>query len=402
MYMQNVNTVSLIYGYSARNAGDFAITLGAIDTLLSLGVRVKLFSRYCSSSNDFHEAKASLTERYGSAVEIYECPFCLDRSDSIFKTIKNYLDGLLVVTGIKRKEQFRQQLLDCDLVIFNGGNLFRCSSFIDFARLAALVYPLNVAKAASKPYMIFPQSASTLNPLGKMLLKPVLRNAKTVMLREEKSYDYLHDFTPDTKFFQTIDLAFFIDKTNLPKTEKDLSGHVALTMRFHTVSDIAYLSDAERAKIFDVLGHVVEEIKATRPVVIVVQSEKDEEMSREFATQHNVEVLKCRDVPTLISIYKQVDLLIGMRLHSMILALSVGTPCVGVFYKAWGLKNPGLMSLFDMPYYFLDEEVSASEVVQKVQELTDDRHRYHANTLQRVNNHKGGLLRMLEIVKTGG
>lgn len=41
--MNPVKTVSLVYGYSARNAGDFAITLGAIDVLLSFGIKVKLF-----------------------------------------------------------------------------------------------------------------------------------------------------------------------------------------------------------------------------------------------------------------------------------------------------------------------------------------------------------------------
>ena len=40
--MNPVKTVSLVYGYSARNAGDFAITLGAIDVLLSFGIKVKL------------------------------------------------------------------------------------------------------------------------------------------------------------------------------------------------------------------------------------------------------------------------------------------------------------------------------------------------------------------------
>jgi len=39
IYMNPVKTVSLVYGYSARNAGDFAITLGAIDVLLSFGIK---------------------------------------------------------------------------------------------------------------------------------------------------------------------------------------------------------------------------------------------------------------------------------------------------------------------------------------------------------------------------
>ena len=58
--MNPVKTVSLVYGYSARNAGDFAITLGAIDVLLSFGIKVKLFSRYSRSNLDYHQALETL------------------------------------------------------------------------------------------------------------------------------------------------------------------------------------------------------------------------------------------------------------------------------------------------------------------------------------------------------
>ena len=64
--MNPVKTVSLVYGYSARNAGDFAITLGAIDVLLSFGIKVKLFSRYSRSNLDYHQALETLNQRYGN------------------------------------------------------------------------------------------------------------------------------------------------------------------------------------------------------------------------------------------------------------------------------------------------------------------------------------------------
>lgn len=52
--------------------------------------------------------------------------------------------------GIIRKRGFRRQLLDSDMIIFNGGNLFRCNSIIDFTRLLALMYPLQVAQKNGK------------------------------------------------------------------------------------------------------------------------------------------------------------------------------------------------------------------------------------------------------------
>ena len=101
--MNPVKTVSLVYGYSARNAGDFAITLGAIDVLLSFGIKVKLFSRYSRSNLDYHQALETLNQRYSNHIEVFESPFTLDRTDSMIKTLKNYTEGLFTIMGIIRK-----------------------------------------------------------------------------------------------------------------------------------------------------------------------------------------------------------------------------------------------------------------------------------------------------------
>lgn len=105
IYMNPVKTVSLVYGYSARNAGDFAITLGAIDVLLSFGIKVKLFSRYSRSNLDYHQALETLNQRYGNHIEVFESPFTLDRTDSMIKTLKNYTEGLFTIMGIIRKRR---------------------------------------------------------------------------------------------------------------------------------------------------------------------------------------------------------------------------------------------------------------------------------------------------------
>lgn len=376
MFMQESKSVSLIYGYSEKNAGDFAITLGAIDVLLHMGFHVKLFSRYCSKNRDYHESKKSLIERYGDEIEIFESPFNLDRTDNILNTSINYVRGVLVVLGVNRQSRFRRELLSTDLLIFNGGNLFRCSSFIDFTRLIALLYPLKIAQKVKKPYLIFPQSASTLNRVGKYVLKPILQKAQTVMLREKESYQYLQAMISNKNFVQTIDLAYFIDKSNLKHIDKNYIGYVAFTLRFHTVGDIKYLPKKEIDKICRTVGKIITQIRKTHKILIIVQTKKDEELSKKIAEDNGVELLVCYDVQILISTYKQVSLLIGMRLHSMILALSVGTPCIGLFYKEWGLKNPGLMKYFDMPFYFFDELIEIEKMFDDIREFIKDKERY--------------------------
>lgn len=383
--MNPVKTVSLVYGYSARNAGDFAITLGAIDVLLSFGIKVKLFSRYSRSNLDYHQALETLNQRYSNHIEVFESPFTLDRTDSMIKTLKNYTEGLFTIMGIIRKRGFRRQLLDSDMIIFNGGNLFRCNSIIDFTRLLALMYPLQVAQKNGKKVIIFPQSASTLNKIGKLLLFPILRKAQVVIFREKLSYKNLEHFMPAGNFFQTIDLAFFINKQ---KAKSILSincdkPNIAITLRFHTVGDITHLPDSEIAYCLDELGKVVDKLGVTHNVIVVVQTEKDYETSQAFAIKHGVKLIKSHNVLELIEVYRNVDLLLGMRLHSIILALSVGTPCLGLFYKQWGLKNPGMMSCFNMPYKFWEDRPTAEDIEQNVQTLIQNK-QIHTNTILEI------------------
>ena len=352
-------TISLIYGYSARNAGDFAITLGAIDILLSNGFKVKLFSRYSTSNEDYWTSKKSLERLYGDIIEYFECPFSLDRSDSIWSTIRSYLDGGMALIGIKRNDEFRNKLLSSDAIIFNGGNLFHCSSFTDYARLKALLYPLNIARD-KKPIVIFPQSASTINKTGQRLLFPILKKSKCVFLRESDSFKYLSSKIPNNNFQQTIDLAFHINKEQLVNVTRN--NTIAITLRFHTLGDLKYLPDEQIEIISDYIDSYIDKYKDKYSFIIVVQTDKDEEKSRIFAKKHGLDVFKSNDPIELLQLYKSVKLLIGMRLHSIILALSVGTPCFGLFYRQWGLKNPGLMKDFNMPYRIIDDNTKEDNI----------------------------------------
>lgn len=378
-----MKTISLIYGYSARNAGDLAITLGAIDVLKSLGYHIKLFSRYQHQQKDYIESERYLKERYGDGLEIFESPFFLDRSSNPFSSLVHYIKGAAIAFGLKNNKCFCKQLLDADFIIFNGGNLFRCHSFIDYARLCALMYPLKVARHTHKPYMIFPQSASTINKMGQKMLFPLLERAGKVFFREKESYDYISKLMPSGNFEQTIDLAFFINKETLIKVKR--KKMIAITLRFHTVGDIAYLQEKNIDGIFERMGSYVTALKGEYEFVVVVQTEKDYLKSQQFAAKHDLQLIKSNDPMELLHIYQSVSLLIGMRLHSIILSLSVGTPCFGLFYKQWGLKNPGMMDYFDMPYTMMDKTNETTSDINLIRDLIVNVDEYSVAITEKVN-----------------
>ena len=394
-----MNRISLIYGYSARNAGDFAITLGAIDVLLELGVKINLFSRYNEDSNDYKTSLSTLKAIYADKLQIYGAPFSLNRADGIIKTIYTYYDGVLTLLNIKKKDSFRRLLLDADYIIFNGGNLFRCKSFIDYTRLRALMYPLILSKKANIPFVIFPQSASHLNCLGKKTLLPIIKGAERVILREQLSFNYLSGLINSDKFLQSIDLAFFINKSHLPAAPIDVRGKIVMTLRYYTVGDIKYLPSDRIEMINQNIDYFIKNKSKDKEVVLIVQTDKDLEHSQLIAKKYNLQLYKTNDVHTLLSIYKSADLLVGMRLHSIILALSVGTPCYGLFYKEWGLKNPGLMSYFKMPYTLFDDKSICMGEIEQINKLIVDRQIISKNILSIVDSEKKKLIESLSFLK---
>ena len=69
----------------------------------------------------------------------------------------------------------------------------------------------------------------------------------------------------------------------------------------------------------------------------------------------NVDLIECYDPTLLREIYKQMDVLVTMRLHAGILSLSALIPVVGIFSEEWGLKNPGIMKDYHMPYTLIEK-----------------------------------------------
>ncbi len=393
-----MKSISLIYGYSPKNAGDFAITLGAIDILIELGYTIKLFSLYTSKSKEYHSSLSHLRNRYGESISVYECPFTLNREGPLLQSLYNYADGLLSVLGLKPNKQFKDTLLSSDLVAFNGGNLFRCESLIDFTRLLALLYPLRIASGHGKKFIILPQSASRLNHVGKKMLLPIIRKASAVCWREKLSYQKISEMVPTDNFVQTIDLAFFIRK-NLSASasiSETLRKKIAITLRFYTVGDIALFGEEVINQIMGQMDYLVTSLSSKYDFSIIVQTNKDYELSERFAKKHQLNLRKSNDPIELLSIYKNVDMLVGMRLHSIILALSVGTPCFGYFYKEWGLKNPGLMEYFDMPYILADDNVFKESHLRKITEIINQKAVHSQQILSIIDTEKTKLLDSLK------
>lgn len=358
------NKALLLYGYALKNAGDMAITEGAIDLLLLKGYSIKLIMRYNKSNWEYKESVAYLQDRYKNEdIEFEEGPFTLDRNKSFGNQLSDYLDGVLKVAGLKKEKKFEELIKWADVIFFNGGNLIRCKNIIDYARLRAYFSFVPLAIKSGKPYCILPNSCSTINWFGRKYIGYIIKHAQWVFAREKESHSHLKKVFPEhgDKIILSTDLAYFIN------TEKDkkvtlavLDKTVVFTLRAHGIGDIKQLNGEDKDKIWNGIESAIKYLLSKKyKVTIVTQTLKDKEISneiyRKFQDYDNVNMLFELNPDKLRSFYSNIDLLIGMRLHSIILATSVNTPAIGFFLKEWGLKNPGLMRSLELPFFDVEE-----------------------------------------------
>lgn len=376
--------VLLVYGYGLKNAGDMAITLGAVSVLKNKGYKINLISRFDESHPEYERSRDFL-KKYFADINIYPSPFRLNRSASYTKLARDHLSGGLTALGLKKNNIVVELLKETDLVVFNGGNLFRSESFTDFSRLVALMYPLRQAHKKGIPFIIFPQSASNINFWGKELLKSPLEAAEKIWCREDISKDYLKKTFQISDVDSSLDLAFHLNGTN--SVEPERKNKIAITVRSHTVGDLGSFDEEKKDKITDVIIRSLIPYKEAYEFTFVIQTKKDIEITRRLAKKtrehlENVTVHEEYDPIKLIRFYRGCNVLLGMRLHSIILALSSGTPCVGFFDREWGFKNPGIMEQFELSYKYLNEEATTGFETE-IQKVLDD----EGSLRQRIKNY---------------
>jgi len=353
--------IFLAYGYSQKNAGDIAICIGALDILIfDFKYNVTLLSRYHKRSLEYEESKEYFLKRYGDDIKILPSPFYLEREATIIRQFYNYIKSAFNYIFSSRNNYLIKSVKQCDYVIFNGGNLLRCSSMQDYIRLIALDFPLKFARKYNKRYIIFPHSSAEINKIGEKIIFNMLVNAEKVFLRENLSYSSLKSRFKLNNLSKSIDLAYFINKDNIIKQNFNFKT-IAFTFRALTVGDLLEMDQNQKNMIHDKIALIINEFNSTCGLTFVIQSLKDKEFTLKlkniFEKTYNIkiDVFESYDPLELIKFYNNIDVLIGMRLHSIILATSVGTPCYGLFFDEWGLKNPGTLETFELPYCIIDK-----------------------------------------------
>jgi|GEM_PF-2445606 len=362
--------IVLAYAWGRRNAGDHALTLGALELLRTIVPEEELVvvSRYRDSSNP--DAPDQHITSCFPGVKVFPAPFDMARHGR-WRSIIQRLAGLGFMTRVLltppntlNRLPRLAPMAQSRFILLNGGNLFYWHSLRrNFGRIAALAFPLQVARRLERPYGFLPQTCGELTGKVGQRVGQLFAASDFCVFRDSISLRHVEEVATLDPERVTVgpDLAFFL--SNRGTNVRRLDRTVAVPERFLAVvlrtaplgPDVApCLDDPKRTEqqVVDllppVLARVVSELQLA--VVFVIQVDQDNavtERVREILAQ--VYGISCQkiglsDPYDFIGLYSQATCLLSMRLHSGIFALSQGTPVVALWRRQLGEKIPAMMA----------------------------------------------------------
>lgn len=382
--------VVVAYAYGTTNAGDHALTLGALELLQSVdtSLEISVVSRY-STQEEPSRATQDIQNKF-PGVRAIPSPFAFSRENAFLRLLQKAHGFLLVafsllLPGLADRVFHNniaiQEIADADLVLCNGGNLFYWNEHRkSLPRLIALAFPMYLARRLDIPYGLLPQTMGPFEgKMSELVFRRVFEDAEFIQFREPISPDHAETIADLSKTRTSVvpDLAFVSEPkpSNGSRLEHlggdsiNLEGEfVAVTLRASQLGDpeVSTNTDVDENEIVstaEYMSGVISSLvkKCNLNVCIVVQTVNDMAVSYEIAdilrdnVKSEVFILEGRNPQELSMVYERAEVLVGMRLHSIIFALRVGTPAMGVYKQRFGPKIEGTLQMFGLSRYSVQE-----------------------------------------------
>lgn len=225
----------------------------------------------------------------------------------------------------------RSAIRRSDVVLSGGGGLLQNSTSLRSLLYYAAI--LREARRAGRKTMVFAQSVGPLDVWGRFVVAQFCKGLDRATVRDERSRRLLQRLVPDTRVERTADPVFLYD---LPGEAVDLSeeglGPESGPYAVISVRKIAGARDAAA-----VVGRAVDRLAqghGVRTAFLPMGGAGDAAVSTDI-------IRACASSPVLLpecslakaaAILRGARAVVGMRLHSLILAARFGVPFLAVAY----------------------------------------------------------------------
>lgn len=240
-----------------------------------------------------------------------------------------------------------------DVFIWGGGSLMQDSTSIRSPLFYAGL--MNYARWRGLTTIAWAQGIGPLNnPFTRWLAQHTFNQFDKVSVRDKNSAKLLENWQIPYKI--APDPVWLLNSQSIPNLEPVDSPKVAINLRSHS------LLTPERLKVL--IEALILFQTTTKATILLVpfQKEKDEAIAENIAKQLplNNQIINLTNPQELKGLFSQVKMVIGMRLHSLIMGLAEKCCCFALSYDP---KVSILMEELNLPGYNLDELPSDSKSI---------------------------------------
>lgn len=305
-------------------------------------------------------------KKYGNDVEIIALSNKPEHTKSVY--------GIEAINRFNIGE-IRHAMENTDLFISGGGSLLQ-----DITSTRSILYYLllmNYAKKQGIPVMVYANGIGPINKkFNRLLTKKVLNKVDLITLRDEDSKRFLEELGVTNKnIYVTADPVFtmlassenkidnILKREGIPR-DKELVG-IAIRP-WKQAPDLVNVISMAIAKILDEYDVNIILIPMHYPEDLDISLEVERVVSRE-----EVYVIKNQlSVEDIMGITKELELIIAMRLHSLIYAATQGTPMIGLIYDP---KIEGFLNFIDVKYMCNVVDMNSEELLSNFKAIWKDK-----------------------------
>ncbi|MCD6573705.1 MAG: polysaccharide pyruvyl transferase CsaB [Thermoplasmata archaeon] len=321
----------------------------------------------------------------------------------------------LPLLGIKNLITTTKAIKNADLFILGGGGLlFDWYDKIIPWNIIKWLKPVYLAKLMRKPVMIYALGVGPIHTiLGKVITRIILNKVDLITVRDLKSKKILDSIGINKPpVYVTIDPAILLSppnanyineilsRENIPKNRKLVGISVRPWPRMHSKS---------YKKLINVLARVADYIVSRLNAFVVfipmqfAGENNDNDIEREIfcnmCYKKYARILSNTYNPQeLLGIIGRTDMVIGMRLHSLIFAAATNVPMIGLAYDP---KVKGFLEMIDQEKYSINvDDVDYAMLVSKIDNVWNNKEEIKANLKSKMSYLIEDALFNTKLVKT--
>ncbi len=401
---KNKKNIVVLHGVNIVNAGDLGIIHATIQRLIEVfpGSNIKILSPFkefgAGWKSKYKFSRKIDVSKWGAEEisDFYEVPISGISNKITFLLKFIYLmcfskiDGLVFNNYFSKKHKLLCVYVNADVFISKGGGFLHDRT--GSSGIPPHIFSMLLCLQYKAPLVIYAQSIGPYkSSMGKLFTRYVLNRAKLLLIREDKSIDYIKNELNviNSNTYLTADEAFLLEPANVQIVDEIFNiysinntsptiGYALCNWGFPNSTSPEndkkrYIQ--ETAKSMDSL---IEKYNAN--VLIACHVEKDGidddrstsmQVLESVLNKNNVHLLDVYDDAEIKAIWGQCDLFVGTRMHSNIFALGGGVPTIAISYLH---KTNGIMKGLGLEEWVLNiDDFTSEDIISLAKEILENK-----------------------------